>query len=197
MGTEIERKFRVHADTWHGGIDEARWMRQGYIETSDDTTVRVRLVRPLTETSRAVSIEPDRLERLADEANDTSEAWLTIKGPPGETDETSHVRPEFEYAIPPDESEEMLDLFCRDRQVSKVRCHGRYEGADWVIDRFGGAHAGLVLAEVELETPDESVCLPEWIGHEVTGEREWTNAALARHPYGTRSSTADGSHVEK
>ncbi|BAF89490.1 conserved hypothetical protein [Azorhizobium caulinodans ORS 571] len=42
MATEVERKFLVATDAWRAGAQGARYC-QGYIDTSDDTTVRIRI----------------------------------------------------------------------------------------------------------------------------------------------------------
>lgn len=49
------------------------------------------------------------------------------------------------------------------------------------IDVYRGAHAGLVVAEVEF--PDSVTCRkfkpPRWFGREVTGEKRYSNVRLA------------------
>jgi adenylate cyclase len=49
------------------------------------------------------------------------------------------------------------------------------------VDVYSGAHDGLLTAEVEFETAEQSDSfrLPEWFGREVTGERSYANQALA------------------
>ena len=53
------------------------------------------------------------------------------------------------------------------------------DGLLWEIDEFEGSWAGLILAEVELESQDQVVEIPSWVGVEVTGLGNWSNAALA------------------
>lgn len=159
MPTEIERKFIVDDDGWRDDVTRAVHMRQGYFRTSSDSTVRARLVEPADGPGEATGV-------------------LTIKGRPRDADR--RVRPEFEYEIPADDAESMLELFCGDRTVQKTRHHVPAGDHVWVVDVFERAHAGLVLAEVELEAADEHVDLPEWIDREVTGDGSFTNAALAR-----------------
>ena len=53
------------------------------------------------------------------------------------------------------------------------------DGLLWEIDEFEGSLAGLILAEVELESQDQVVEIPSWIGMELTGLGNWSNAALA------------------
>ena len=57
-----------------------------------------------------------------------------------------------------------------------------WSGADgglWEIDEFEGVYAGLILAEIELNSPDQTVEIPTWIGHEITGLSSWSNRSLA------------------
>lgn len=103
---------------------------------------------------------------------DGVEGFLTIKAGGG------IARAEFEYPIPPGDARSLLDL-CGPRVVLKRRHRLVFETFVWEIDVFAGAHQGLVLAEVELESPDQPVTLPPWIGTEVTGDERYANAALA------------------
>lgn len=47
----------------------------------------------------------------------------------------------------------------------------------WEIDEYGGTLSGLVTAE--MENPEPDLVLPSWVGTELTGAAEWSNAALA------------------
>ena len=49
----------------------------------------------------------------------------------------------------------------------------------WEVDEFEGVLAGLILAEIELEDIDQKFDFPEWIGIELTGLKNWSNASLA------------------
>ena len=53
------------------------------------------------------------------------------------------------------------------------------DGLLWEVDEFEGSLAGLILAEVELESQDQVVEIPSWVGMELTGLGNWSNAALA------------------
>ncbi|MFN2435928.1 MAG: CYTH domain-containing protein [Desulfotignum sp.] len=103
---------------------------------------------------------------------------LTIKGRPEKL-----VRPEFEYPIPKTDAREMLDRFCDGKIVEKTRHTCLYQGLAWVIDRFSGANQGLVVAEIELSSPDQTFSVPPWAGPEVTEDPGYLNANLANHPY--------------
>ena len=43
--------------------------------------------------------------------------------------------------------------------------------------------AGLVVAEIELETESQSFDFPEWVGSEVSADPRYRNGHLARHPF--------------
>lgn len=103
------------------------------------------------------------------------QAFLTIKGA------TSGItRAEFEYEIPVSDAEALLAL-C-DTVIQKVRHLIPHAGRVWELDVFSGANAGLIVAEIELESEGQPFELPEWVGAEVSGDPRYYNAALARHP---------------
>jgi adenylate cyclase len=77
---------------------------------------------------------------------------------------------------------EMLDTLCVGL-VDKTRHYVEREGLTWEIDEFHGDNAGLVVAEVELESVDQSVPRPDWLGAEVTSEVRYYNQQLALKPY--------------
>ena len=91
-------------------------------------------------------------------------------------------RQEFEYPIPVYEADELLDLFCP-RTVSKTRYEVSYAGKTWEIDVFEKDNVGLVVAEIELDSPDEAFEIPDWAGEEVSAEARYYNNELARFPY--------------
>lgn len=63
--------------------------------------------------------------------------------------------------------------------LSKTRHIVRYGGRKWEIDEFHGRHEGLVVAEVEIESEDAWVEIPDFIGEEVTGNPMYYNSVLA------------------
>jgi adenylate cyclase len=75
----------------------------------------------------------------------------------------------------------MLASLC-DGVLEKVRHHVRADGVLFEIDEFGGDNAGLVVAEVELDSADQVIDLPDWIGAEVTDDARYYNVALASRP---------------
>ena len=106
-------------------------------------------------------------------------AYLTVKGK-GD----GLVRPEFEYSIPVEDADAMLRDLCRRPLIEKTRHEVAHAGHVWHVDEFGAENAGLVLAEVELDRPDERVVLPPWVGEEVTADPRFRNSALVALPMG-------------
>ncbi len=104
---------------------------------------------------------------------DDAAAFLTIKSAaPG------IARSEFEYPIPLADAHGLLAL--RAGEVIEKRRHLVRAGwAQWEIDVFEGAHAGLVIAEIELPDADVAFERPSWLGKEVTGDPRYYNANLA------------------
>ena len=109
-----------------------------------------------------------RIRRIDDQA------FLTVKG-----EREGISRPEFEYEIPVADAEAMLRGLCAHPPIEKVRYDVLHAGVLWEVDVFQGVHGGLVLAEVELDHPDQEVALPAWLGPEVTHDVRYRSAALA------------------
>ena len=105
-------------------------------------------------------------------------AYLTIK-----SSNTGISRLEFEYEIPFDEGNEMLDKLCQKPVIDKTRYIIKHDKHIWEIDIFYGDNEGLVVAEVELEDENEVVTLPLWIKEEVTMDNRYFNSNLMNHPY--------------
>ncbi len=106
------------------------------------------------------------------------QGYLTIKGP-----SQGSARAEFEYPIPLVDAVELLDTLCDRPLIDKTRYRIPVAGLVWEVDEFHGENAGLVLAEVELDHPDQAVELPAWIGAEVTGDPRYYNSYLVRSPF--------------
>ena len=156
MGVEIERKFLAADDGWRvlAEPSHATVIHQGFLSRDPERVVRVRVETPL--------------------AGGASKATLTVKGM-GE----GPSRPEFEYSLPPADAAQLLAL-CLPEPVHKVRWRiDAGGGRCFEIDEFRMPHAGLVLVELELASPDETFVRPPWLGLEVTGDPRYTNAALS------------------
>ncbi len=105
------------------------------------------------------------------------QAWLSVKAA-----RQGMARPEFEYAIPPDDADALLAL-CGTRRIEKRRHVSTYDGMTWEVDEFEGTNSGLVVAEIELEHPTQTFSPPPWLGTEVTEDPRYYNAQLAQTPY--------------
>ncbi len=101
-------------------------------------------------------------------------AFLTVK-----SSTKGITRQEFEYEIPTADAEELLKL-CGRKVLKKYRRKVEYGGHVWELDFFMGRHAGLIVAEVELPSPDEPLALPDWVTREVSGDARYFNANLVR-----------------
>ena len=53
----------------------------------------------------------------------------------------------------------------------------------WEIDEFHGVNDGLVVAECELESEDQAIAKPDWVGDEVTGDARYFNSNLIAKPF--------------
>jgi CYTH domain-containing protein len=160
MALEIERRFLVSDAGWRAHVSWQAELQQGYLlRREDGLTIRVRLQRP---------------------DNGEDRAWLTLKAM-ADASMPSPARLEFEYGIPVADAVALLQL--ASWQVSKTRHGLLLPGGDWVLDVFAGANAPLVIAEVELEHPDDTPPIPSWCGQEVTHLHQLSNAALAQVPW--------------
>lgn len=151
MGIEIERKFLVRDERWRA-LGEGVSIRQGYLSSNPDRTVRVRI--------------------------EGSCATLTIKGR-----SVGATRGEWEYPIPLDDARRLLAELCERPVIEKMRYRILDDGVVWEVDEFSGDNAGLVVAEIELESEDQVFSKPDWVGEEVTQDVRYFNANLLREPY--------------
>ncbi|HSY62700.1 MAG TPA: CYTH domain-containing protein [Cytophaga sp.] len=154
MGVEIERKFLVDPMQWNALLKPApNYLIQGYLHSEPGKTIRVRAT------------------------ND--KGFITIKGK-SSTDGLS--RSEFEYEIPKHQAHELLLLFTQ-KTIEKNRYEIEFEGNVWEVDVFEGSNAGLIVAEIELESVEQSFKKPNWVRAEVTSDFRYFNSALIEKPY--------------
>jgi adenylate cyclase len=152
MAMEIERKFQVCNDGWRAAVTRTQHISQGYLDRNQTLSTRIRVV-------------------------DKTAATLTIK-----SGRAGLRRLEFEYAIPPDDAEQLLKLR-RGALVQKTRHIVPWHGLTWEIDVFEGDNAGLVIAEIELDHETQRFQLPPWLGVEITGQPQYYNSSLSEWPY--------------
>jgi len=152
MANEIERKFLVKNDLWRDAVVSASRMKQGYLTSKGNASVRIRI------------------------AND--KAFLNIKSA------TLGIRRlEFEYEIPLTDADEMLAAVAEQPFIDKTRYKVKCGGHIWELDVFEGENLGLIVAEVELASEDESFEVPPWSGEEVSEDPRYYNVNLVKEPY--------------
>lgn len=158
MPLEIERKFLVTSDAWRTQATRRVEMAQAYLNdlaTLDAGAMNV---------SVRVRIQGDA-------------AYLNMKSrEPGTT------RQEFDYPIPVEDARALLALSVGGR-IEKVRHYVEHAGRTFEVDEFLGENAGLVVAELELESADAAFERPGWLGVEVTDDARYYNLALASRPH--------------
>lgn len=93
------------------------------------------------------------------------------------------TRSEFEYEIPYEDAQQILQDICEKPIIEKTRYKYDYMGYIWEIDEFHGENEGLVIAEIELNNENESFSLPEWVGEEVTHDCRYFNSYLIKNPF--------------
>ncbi len=106
-------------------------------------------------------------------------AALTVKGIT-----VGATRLEFEYDIPFDDATQLLEL-CEQPIIEKTRYKIPIGDLVWEVDEFHGVNEGLIVAECELESEDQEIAKPDWIGDEVTGDPRYFNSNLIANPFST------------
>ncbi|MDR6763433.1 adenylate cyclase [Flavobacterium sp. 2755] len=150
---EIERKFLVKSDDFKEQAFAKNNIAQGYLSSIAERTVRVR-------------IKGDK-------------AFLTIKGI---GHQGGMSRFEWENQIPLDEAAELLKL-CEKGKIEKTRYEIKFGNHVYEVDEFYGENEGLTMAEIELQSEDESFEKPDWLGEEVTNDERYYNAYLSKNPF--------------
>lgn len=151
---EIERKFLVTGEFKDQAVSSTH-IAQGYIASGGGRTVRVR-------------IRGDK-------------GYLTIKGP---SNKAGLGRFEWEKEISLAEAESLLTI-CEPGIIRKTRwlvpcTDGKHT---WEVDVFEDDNEGLIMAEIELGSEDETFEKPLFIGKEVTGDRRFYNSHMRNFPY--------------
>ncbi len=150
---EIERKFLVSSEAYKVEAYRKTYIKQGFLSTDPERTVRVR-------------IKDDQ-------------GYLTIKG---KSNESGTSRFEWEKTINVTEATSLLDI-CLNGIIEKIRYEVKIKNHIFEIDEFFGENNGLVVAEIELNSENESFEKPFWLGVEVTGEVKYYNSQLSKKPY--------------
>lgn len=150
---EIERKFLVTSDTFKAEAYAQNRIKQGYLSSVPERTVRVRIKG--------------------------SKGFLTIKGI---SSQSGLSRFEWEKEIPVDEAENLL-LLCEAGVIDKTRFEVKSGNHIIEIDEFYGENQGLIMAEIELQSETEIFTKPIWLGKEVTNDKKYYNSYLSKNPF--------------
>jgi CYTH domain-containing protein len=99
------------------------------------------------------------------------------------TKKQAATRSEYEYEIPFGEGNAMLETLAEKPLIEKTRYKIPVGNLTWEIDEFLGENAGLIVAEVELQSEDQTFDKPLWVGDEVTNDPRYFNANLVKNPF--------------
>lgn len=155
---EIERKFLVTSSKYREEAKTKTRIIQGFLNTDKERTVRIRLKG--------------------------ENGFLTVKG---KSSEDGLSRFEWEKEISKIDAQTLLKL-CEPTIIDKIRYEVYVDSHIFEVDEFFGDNEGLVIAEVELATENETIKRPDWLGEEVTGQIKYYNSQLSKQPYKTWSS---------
>jgi CYTH domain-containing protein len=153
MTVEIERKFLVNSNTFKDEAFRSYAIKQGFLNSHKDRTVRVRLKK--------------------------DNGFITVKG---KSSEDGLTRFEWEKNISTEEAENLLKL-CEEGIIDKTRYEVKHGNHIFEIDEFFGENEGLIIAEIELQSENEFFEKPNWLGREVTGDVKYYNSQLSKQPY--------------
>lgn len=150
---EIERKFLVKSDDFKKDAFRKNEIAQGYLNSNPERTVRVRIKG--------------------------ESGFITVKG---KGNETGVSRFEWETEISLLEAKSLLAL-CESGVIKKMRYEVKAGHHIFEVDEFFGDNEGLIVAEIELKSENESFKKPNWLGEEVTNNSQYYNSALSLNPF--------------
>lgn len=122
-----------------------------------------------------LSTQASRTVRIRIEGN---KGKLTIKGK-----KKGIAGIEFEYDISLSDAEYLLKYICKKPIIEKTRYKVPFKNVIWEVDIFNGANKGLKIAEVELQSVNQEIKIPDWVGEEVTHDSRFRNANLISNPF--------------
>ena len=155
MSLEIERKFLVNNDAFKKVSFQQKIIKQGYLNSDKNRTVRIRI--------------------------SDHQGFITVKGV---SNASGATRFEWEKEIDVTEATEMLSL-CETTIIDKNRFMVESGKHIFEIDEFYGDNQGLIIAEIELNSENETFEKPTWLGAEVTGNAKYYNSYLSKFPFST------------
>lgn len=153
MSVEIERKFLVKNDNFKQESYQKKNIKQGFLNSNKNRVVRI---------------------RIADET-----AFITVKG---KSNKAGTTRFEWEKEINKTDAEKLL-LLCEPSIIEKTRFLIKKGNHIFEVDEFYAENQGLIIAEIELNSENESFEKPSWLGKEVTGDLKYYNSVLSKNPF--------------
>ncbi|MGV3695947.1 CYTH domain-containing protein [Flavobacterium sp.] len=150
---EIERKFLVLSNNFMAESLSKKRIVQAYLNSNPERAVRIR-------------IKEDK-------------AYLTIKG---KGNSSGTTRLEWETEIPVEDAERLLPI-CEEGIIEKNRYEIKIGRHVFEVDVFLGENAGLIMAEIELQSESDFFEKPIWLGQEVTNDERFYNAYLSKRPF--------------
>ena len=200
---ETERKFLVRDSSYKSLAVKSFRIKQGYIAHDGGNTVRVR-IRDHQGFLTIKGPSYDGISRFEWEREipleDAEALFALCNG--GFIDKTRNIVPagdnsssvknyadatqELSPASTMKTVEESTDEdFCEASAffLAKQKSSSVDSARVFEVDEFHGDNQGLVMAEIELEKPDEPFDRPAWLGEEVTGDRRYYNSHLLLYPF--------------
>ena len=88
---------------------------------------------------------------------------------------------EFEYEINSTEGNQILSNI--KNKIEKERFYLKINEQNWIVDIFQDRNAPLEIAEIELESEQETISIPDFISKEITGIKIFSNYQLSINPF--------------
>ena len=92
---------------------------------------------------------------------------------------------EFEYEINSNEGNQILSHI--KNKIKKDRFFLKIKKQNWIVDIFQDKNAPLEVAEIELESEQEKIMIPDFISKEITGIKIFSNYQLSINPFSSWS----------
>ena len=131
MNLEIERKFLVKNNSFKQLAFKKKYIKQGFLNSDKERTVRIRIIE--------------------------DSAFITVKG---KSNRAGTIRLEWEKEISVLEAEKLM-LLTEKTMIEKQRYYIKSENYVFEVDEFFGANSGLIIAEIELTTENETFLKPD------------------------------------
>ena len=150
MAQEIEKKYLITTNIWRAIKCDKYFIKQGYLNNNKGQKVRVRVCVGVGGT-------------------------LTVKGP-GKIIDGKIVREENEENI----SEQMADNLLKhcSKILEKTRHVIFHNNTKIEVDEFHNLKKPLVVAEIEYNSTEQVLDIPQWLGSDVTGQSKFSNSRL-------------------